>query len=220
MDSKQRLFLLTANSEGSVHASLDVGEGGGRRATGPRPLVSFIPAASAFPWASQRNRLRPKPRNVLSNSRASTYPNELGVSSPKWYVLIISDLQDKPLRTFNRRGKALFRCRWRTHRSAAAKSLYDTAEIVDILSSSVQSAWIIYQKCNTSLFNFCFSLKYNLLQILWCQVLNVFQFPAEIGYVRLMKHALQRGGSFTDQSPFIQDEESSSQTGKYGKCHL
>lgn len=194
---EKRLVLIDSQFWRICSASLGVGEGeAGHRSYFCRPglrlLVSFITAASAFPWASQRNQLRPKPRSVLWNSRISTYPNELGASSPKWYVLIISDLQDKPLRTFSRCGNGLFRCRGRMHRSAAAKTLYDIAEVVRVL-----------------IYLFILNKSY-LPQILWCQVLNVFQFPAEIGYVRLMKSALQRGGSFTDKSPFIRDEESSS----------
>lgn len=57
-------------------------------------------------------------------------------------------------------------------------------------------------------FIYIFFLKSNLPQILWCEVLNIFQFPAEIVYVCLMKNALQRGGSYTDEGPLIWDEES------------
>lgn len=178
----------------SASLEAEEGEAGDRSyffRPGLRPLVSFTTAASAFPWASQRNQLRPKPRSVLWNSRLSTYLNELGASTPKWYVLIISDLQDKPLRTFSQHRNSLFRCRWRTHRSAVAKTLYDIANLVRELSSLVQSARLFFKKrkCNTSLFKF--KKKKSSLQIFWCQVLNVFRFPVEIGCVRLMKSALE-----------------------------
>lgn len=144
---EKRLIFIDSQFWRFYSVSLEAGEGEvGHRSYFCRPglrlLVSFITAASAFPWASQRNQLRPKPRSVLWNSHVCTYSNELGASSPKWYVLIISDLQDKPLRSFSWRGNGLFRCRWQMHRSPVAKTLYDVTEVVRILSSLLRSAQI------------------------------------------------------------------------------
>lgn len=144
MDSgKKGLFLLTANSEGSVLRVWK--QGSGRRSTG-----GTLEGPDWGPWfhsvlLPQRSPELPSVTNfaqspgVFSETAASALiPMNSEHRVPKWYVLIISDLQDKLLRRFS-----LFRCRWRTHRSAEAKTLYNIAEVVRVLSNLVRSARII-----------------------------------------------------------------------------
>lgn len=71
--------------------------------------VSFITAASAFPWASQHSQLNQRPWSVLSNSYPSTYPNGFRAPCPKPYVLITSGLRDKFLHTSPNAGTQLRR---------------------------------------------------------------------------------------------------------------
>lgn len=184
-----------------------------------RLVFTFITAASAFPWVSQRNQLHQKPLSVLANGYPSTYPNGLRAPCPKLCVLITSGLQDKFLHGSPQwGGLTLFGeeikvyaneyCTNEQHIRLEANGQLIRHMVVMVIRpaqkhKSDQRGFL----CDLRTCHICLSSR------------NNFSYPPEIAYGLLMTNTplkqafcLQATArsSFVDENPFILHEESSS----------